>query len=104
MTYGLLGKIYAQPGERDALVAALLAAAQLLEGDATCIHYVISTSDEPEAVWVSEVWTEADAHDASLARPEIRGLIERVRPLVAGMSDQTQLHVHGGKGVEKITK
>jgi quinol monooxygenase YgiN len=67
-------------------------------------NYVISTSDEPEAVWVSEVWTEADAHDASLSRPEIRGLIERVRPLVAGMSDQTQLHVHGGKGVEKITK
>lgn len=57
MTYGLFGKFSAQPGRRDDLVTYLLQAAKLLERNSNCIHYIVSTSDEPEAVWVCEVWT-----------------------------------------------
>lgn len=99
MTYGLFGKFAAQPGRRDDLVGYLLQAAKLLERNHDCVHYVVSTSDEPEAVWVSEVWTDEAAHDASLEPEDIRALIQEVRPLIAGMSDQTRLTVHGGKGL-----
>lgn len=99
MTYGLFGKFSAQPGKRDDLVGYLLRAAELLERNPGCIHYVVSTSDEPDAVWVSEVWTDQDAHDASLEPEDVRALIQEARPLIAGMSDQTQLTVHGGKGL-----
>jgi len=99
MTYGLFGKFSAQPGRRDDLVTSLLEAAKLLERNAGCIQYIVSTSDEPEAVWVCELWTNAAAHDASLEPEDIQALIQKARPLIAGMSDQTQLAVQGGKGL-----
>lgn len=99
MSYGLFGKFTAQPGQRDELVALLLRAAELLEADPGCLHYAVGTSDEPDAVWVSEVWTDQAAHDASLEPEEIRSLVQQARPLIAGMSDRTELVVHGGKGL-----
>jgi quinol monooxygenase YgiN len=99
MTYGVTGKFSALPGRRDDLVGYLLQAAELLERNPGCVHYIVSTSDEPEAVWVSEVWIDEAAHDASLKSTDIQALIQEARPLIAGMSDQTQLTVHGGKGL-----
>jgi quinol monooxygenase YgiN len=60
MTYGLFGKFTAQADKRDELVDYLLQAAELLQRNPGCIHYVVSTSQEPEAVWVSEVWTDPE--------------------------------------------
>lgn len=99
MKYGLFGKFTAQPGKRDELQDILLQASQLLERNEDCIHYVISTSDEPNAIWVSEVWNSKEAHDASLEPEDIRALIQKAMPLIASMSDQTELHVAGGKGL-----
>jgi len=99
MTYGLFGNFTAQPGKRDDLVGYLLRAAELLEPNADCIHYIVSTSNEPDVVYVSEIWSDQVAHDASLQPARIRALIEEARPLIAGMSDQTHLTVHGGKGL-----
>ena len=98
MYYGLLGKFSAQPGKRDELVEHLLRAAELLKTNPGCLHYVVSTSDDPDAVWVWEVWVDNEAHAASLEPEGIRALIQQGRPLIAGMSDQNELIVHGGKG------
>ncbi len=96
MNYGLFSKFSAQTDRRDDLVNSLLQAAKLLERNPGCIHYIISTSDEPEAVWVYEVWTSMASHDASIEPQDIQALIQKARPLITGMSDQTQLTVHGG--------
>jgi quinol monooxygenase YgiN len=99
MTYGLFGKFSAQPERRDDLVGYLLQAARLLERNPDCLHYIVSTSDEPEAVWVCEVWTDEAAHDTSLEPEDIQALIQEARPLISGMSEQRKLTVHGGKGL-----
>ena len=99
MTYGLFGKFSAVPGKRDELVDHLLRAAALLERNDDCLYYLVGTSDEPDAVWVIEGWTDRAAHDASLEPEDVRALVQKARPLIAGMSDQTQLCVHGGKGL-----
>lgn len=99
MSYGLFGKFSAQPGKRDELVQYLLQAAALLDRDPGCLHYVVSTSDDPDAVWVSEVWRDKGAHGRSLEPEDVRALIAQARPLIAAMSDRTELTVHGGKGV-----
>jgi quinol monooxygenase YgiN len=101
MTYGLFGKFTAQPGRREDLVAILRQAADALHGDSGCLHYVVATSDEPEAIWVWEVWTDRAAHDASLEPPAVREIITSAMPLIAAMSDQTELAVVGGKGLPK---
>ena len=99
MSYGLFGKFSSQPGKRDELVQYLLQAAALLKRTPGCVHYVVSTSDEPDAVWVSEVWSNKEAHDTSLEPEDLRTLIQQARPLIAGMSDRTELTVHGDKGL-----
>ena len=102
MAYGLFGGFTAQPGRRDELVGHLLEAAELLGRDPRCLHYVVSTSpegEEPDAVWVSEVWTDQAAHDGSLEPEDVRALITRARPLIAGMAAQRSLDVRGGKGL-----
>lgn len=101
MTYGLFGSVLAQPGKRDELVGYLLQAAELLEQDHGCIHYVVGTSDHPDAVWISEVWTDRAAHDDSLESPDITALVQQARPLIAAMSERTELTVHGGKGLPR---
>ena len=99
MTYALFGKFLAQPGRRDELVEHLLQAASLLGRDPGCLQYLVGTTDEPDAVWVSEVWRDQAAHAASLEPQDVRDLIQRARPLIAGMSDRTELTLQGGKGL-----
>ena len=45
------------------------------------------------------MWTDQAAHDASLEPEDVRNLIARARPLITGMSNRTELTVHGGKGL-----
>ncbi len=99
MRYGLIGKFTAQPGKREELAAILLQAAELLQASQGCIHYVIGTTDEPDAVWVTEVWTDKAAHAVSLEPENVRALVARAAPLIASVSDRTELQVLGGKGL-----
>jgi quinol monooxygenase YgiN len=99
VTYGLFGTLTAATGRRDALVGHLLQAAELLEQNGSCLQYIVGTSTEPDTVAVFEIWTDQVAHDASLQDEDIRALIQQARPLIAGMSEQNQLTVRGGKGI-----
>jgi quinol monooxygenase YgiN len=99
MKYGLFGKFTAHPGKRDELLSILLKAADLLKNNNDCIHYLVGTSESPNDVWVIETWKNKEAHDKSLEPEEIRALIQQAMPLIASMSDQTELSTHGGKGI-----
>lgn len=94
--YGLIGKIVAVPGERDALAEILLGTGEM-EG---CLSYVVATvADEANALWVTEVWESAEAHQASLGRPEVKAAIERGRPLIAGFGNRVETTPIGGFGL-----
>ena len=99
MRYGLVGKFTAQPGRRDELVAILLQAAEALGSNEDCLHYLVNTTEETDAIWVTEVWTDKAAHDASLEPAEVRALITQAMPLIASMSDRLEMQVVGGKGL-----
>jgi quinol monooxygenase YgiN len=99
MKYGLFGKFTAHPGKRDELAQILIQAAELLNNNKDCIHYVISLGDAENEVWVWEAWASQDAHDRSLEPEDVRTLIQKALPLIAGMSDQTGLKILGGKGL-----
>jgi quinol monooxygenase YgiN len=98
-TFGLYGKIVAQPGQRNALVAILLEAAGTMPDVPGCDLYIINVSPtEPDAIWVTEVWQSREAHAASLTRPEVQALIARGRPLIAG-GERIEVVPVGGKGL-----
>jgi len=99
MTYGLFGSFMATPGRRDDLAGYLLQAAQLMEANASCLLYVVATTEQPDEVAVTEVWTDEASHDASLHDEGVPELIAKARQVIAGVAGQTRLNVRGGKGL-----
>lgn len=95
--YGLIGKIVAVPGSRDDL-ASILTGMGDMPG---CRSYVVATvPDEPNALWVTEVWDSADAHARSLTLPEVQQAIEAGRPLIAGFGNRVETEPIGGIGID----
>ena len=98
--FGLHGKITATQGNGDALAALLLEAAAGLESVPDCQLYLVSRDPaEPEAIWVTEVWTDREAHAASLQLDAVREQIARAMPMIAKPPEGTELRPAGGKGV-----
>lgn len=98
--YGLCGKVVAVEGQGEALEGHLLEAARALEAADGCHLYLVSRArDEADAVWVVEVWEDAQAHQASLELPAVQDLIARARPIIAGMPERIEMEPLGGKGL-----
>lgn len=84
MTYANVGTLGAVPGKRDELVARLVRSSPELR-EAGCLLYEVGTNDDqPDTVFVAELWTSAEAHRASLELPEVQASIAAARPLLSG--------------------
>jgi quinol monooxygenase YgiN len=95
--YGLIGKVSAVAGQRDALAAILLEGTQAMPG---CLSYVIATDPaDVDALWITEVWDSQASHQASLAVPAVKAAIAKGRPLIAGFSDRVETVPLGGYGL-----
>jgi quinol monooxygenase YgiN len=95
--YGLIGKIKAQPGQREALAAILLGGTAALPG---CLSYVIAIDPkDPDALWVTEVWDSQASHKTSLALPSVQQAIAKGRPLIAGFGERFETNPLGGHGL-----
>ena len=55
--------------------------------------------DDPDAVWITEVWRSEADHAASLTVEAVREIITLARPLIAGMGERFILEPVGGKGL-----
>ena len=101
MAYGIYTRHTAKPGQRDGLVANLLRAADLLQGNPDCIHWVVNTPDDPDVVWINAVWASKEAHDASLQADDVRALIGEARQFLSEdvMPEQIFVTPVGGKGL-----
>lgn len=98
--YGLHGRIDASDGHGDELAGHLLQDVEVLR-DHGCLLYVVSRSeDAPDAVYVYEVWTDAEAHQASLSLPTVQEAIAKARPIIVGMSERVELVPAGGLGLD----
>lgn len=95
--YGLIGKMNAVPGQRDALIAILLEGVSGMPG---CLSYVVAKDPaDANAIWITEVWDSQDSHQASLSLPSVREAITRGKPLIAGFGDHTVTEPVGGHGL-----
>jgi quinol monooxygenase YgiN len=92
------GKASARAGRGAELAEVLLAAAAELESDPGCQLYLINRqADQPDVIWVTELWRSQADLDASLER--IRGS-EGVAAAMALVEDwqMVELELLGGKG------
>jgi len=95
--YGLIAKITAAPGQRDALAAILLEGTQEMPG---CLSYVVASDPaDANALWITEVWASQADHKASLSLPEVQAAIGKGRPMIAGFSNRVETVPIGGCGI-----
>lgn len=95
--FGLIGKMRAVAGEREALIALLLEGTGGMPG---CLSYIVAKDPaDADAIWITEVWDSRDSHRASLQLPAVRATIARARPLIAGFESGAETQPVGGVGL-----
>ena len=95
--YGLIGKMRATPGERDALIAILLEGTDAMPG---CLSYIVAKDlADADALWITEVWDSEASHQASLQLPAVKSAIAKARPIIAGFDSHTATEPVGGHGL-----
>jgi quinol monooxygenase YgiN len=94
--YGLIGKMRAQPGQRDALIAILLEGTGNMPG---CLSYGIPKDKaDADAIWITDTWDSQARHKASLSLPSVQAAIAKGRPLIAGFGERFETEPVGGHG------
>lgn len=95
--YGLIGKMNVVAGKRDELCRLLLNGTQSMPG---CLSYIISLDPaDPDGIWITEVWDNAESHKASLSLPSVREAITRAKPMIAGFGPRYETAPLGGIGL-----
>ncbi|RII41573.1 antibiotic biosynthesis monooxygenase [Galactobacter valiniphilus] len=95
MTFANVGTLGTKPGKRDEVVAILTRRNPQLES-AGCLLYEVGTNDdEPDTVFVAELWTSAEAHQASLSLDTVREAIAEAMPLLSGQMGGDRFTVAG---------
>jgi quinol monooxygenase YgiN len=84
MTFANVGTLGAVTGKCDELVAHLTKRSDVL-AESGCLAYEVGVSPEqPDTVFVVELWVDAEAHQSSLALAEVQTSIAEARPLLSG--------------------
>lgn len=99
--YGLIGKIKTLSGQREVLISILI---EGIAGMPGCLSYIVAQdSTDPDAVWVTEVWTSAKIHQESLSLPSVQQAIALGKPLIAGFGERFETTPVGGYGLSGNT-
>lgn len=95
MTFANTGTLGTIPGKRDELVALLTRPSADLAAVGCLLYEVGISEEEPDTVFVVELWASADAHRASLDLPSVRAAISEARPLLSGAMGGQRFEVVG---------
>lgn len=99
LMYGLIGKMLAAPGQRDALIAVLLEGTTAMPG---CLSYIIAADPgDANAIWITEVWDNEASHKTSLSLPAVQAAIAKGRPMIAGFGERFVTTPVGGVGLAR---
>lgn len=95
--YGLIGRMKAIPGQRDALAALLLD----MDSMPGCLSYIVAHDPaDADALWITEVWDRQESHAASLQLPAVQAVVAQARPILAGFDNRIETSPIGGRGLD----
>ena len=84
MAFANAAKLGCRPGRRDDLVVLLTRRSEVLRELGCQLYEVGTDDDEPDTVFVLELWNSADDHARSLQHPDVQAALESARPLLSG--------------------
>ncbi|AKH41321.1 quinol monooxygenase YgiN [Altererythrobacter atlanticus] len=94
--FGLVGQMRAVPGKRQELIALLQAGTGDMPGN--LLYLVAEDLDDPDAIWVTEVWKTRTDHENSLKLPAVQDAIAAARPILAGFGTRAEMRPVGYSG------
>ncbi|NUS15565.1 MAG: hypothetical protein HOY69_29925 [Streptomyces sp.] len=97
--FSVYGRMTALPGRRDELIAVLAEGFRAGGDDSGLLTYSISTAlDDEDTIWLTQLWVDKDAHDATTRSEPVAAVSRRVPALLAGQPEGHYghaVHVHG---------
>jgi quinol monooxygenase YgiN len=95
MRHARVGTLGTQPGRRDELIALLTRRGDELARIGCLVYEVGFNEEQPDTVFVVELWESEGAHRASLKLDTVRSTIAEARPLLSGQMDGQHFDVVG---------
>ena len=87
------------PGKRQRVVEILIESGKLFDDNPACLLYLVSEStDDPNLIWVTDLWTSQQEHAEALKAPELRPFVQEAMELLEDMPEQIDIRPVGGKG------
>jgi quinol monooxygenase YgiN len=98
--YALINKLISKSGKRSEVIRILLESGKPFDHNAACIFYfVYEDAQDPNVIWVEDLWTSKEAHTIALRNPDLISFITQTIPLLEGLPEQTEIIPSGGKGL-----
>lgn len=99
--YLLHGKLVAKQGHREELAAILIEASRLVATAKGCRLYAVGLdNNDPDSVFITEIWDSKDDHDNSLKVEGVREPIMKAMPLLDRPPTKGQeIEILGGAGI-----
>ena len=98
MEFAVLNRLTAKPGRRDRVVEILVESGKLFDDNPACRLYLVAESaDDPNLIWVADLWTSEQEHAHALEVPAMRPFVEECMPLLEAMLEQIRVRPVGGK-------
>ena len=97
--YGLIGKMVAVEGKREALIKILVDGTSKMPG---CISYVVAKDlKDANGIWVTEVWDNKESHANSLELQSVKDAVANGRPLIKSFDVYHETEAVGGQGLRQ---
>jgi quinol monooxygenase YgiN len=97
--FGVCGRMTTQPGRRDEGVDLIREGARAGGNASGLIAYsVIATLEEPDTIWVTELWTDKAAHDTTTHSEPVRTVTQQIGALLTGPPTGSYGHVLHASG------
>jgi quinol monooxygenase YgiN len=97
--FGVCGRMTTQSGRRDEVVDLIRESARA-GGDASGLiaYSVIATLEEPDTIWVTELWTDKAAHDTMTHSEPVRTVTQQMGALLTEPPTGSYGHVLHASG------
>lgn len=84
--FGLIGSILTTEDGRAAVAAPPVDGCKDMPGN--LVYLVAEDAEDPQAIWVTEVWESEDHHRDSLSLPSVQAAIAVARPHITGVGQR----------------
>ncbi|MQY29790.1 hypothetical protein NRB56_53830 [Nocardia sp. RB56] len=82
--FSVFGRMIALPGRRDEVIALIKESALAAGDDSGLLTYTVNTAlDDPDALWVTELWIDQEAHDTATRSDPVTEVTQRFLELLA---------------------